>query len=137
VKYFPLIWAGLWRKPLRSILTLLSITVAFVLFGMLHGVIAGFESGIDQMSETRLRVQSRAGILTGVPLAHLTQIEQVDGVAGVGYFAIFLSYYKEQLNPVGAGAKYCPAHVCGDQCGRGNHGAWRTLWCVKYDVQRS
>ena len=30
MKYLPLIWAGLWRKRLRTILTLLSIVVAFV-----------------------------------------------------------------------------------------------------------
>ena len=36
MKYLPLVWAGLWRKPVRSILTLLSVVVAFVLFGALH-----------------------------------------------------------------------------------------------------
>ena len=46
MKYFPLIWAGLWRKPARTILTLLSVSVAFLLFGMLHGVIAGFDTGL-------------------------------------------------------------------------------------------
>ncbi len=102
MKYFPLIWAGLWRKPTRTILTLLSVSVAFLLFGMLHGVIAGFDTGIQQMSESRIRVTSRAGILSPMPLSHLSGIETVEGVEGVGYAAIFPSYFQQQTNPIGA-----------------------------------
>jgi len=38
VKYLMLIWAGLWRKKTRTILTMLSIVVAFLLFGLLQGL---------------------------------------------------------------------------------------------------
>ncbi len=38
MKYFPLIWASLWRKRTRTIFTLLSIVVAFLLFGVLETV---------------------------------------------------------------------------------------------------
>jgi len=38
MKYFPLIWATLWRKKTRTIFTLLSVVVAFLLFGMLETV---------------------------------------------------------------------------------------------------
>ena len=42
MKYFPLIWAALWRKPTRTILTLLSVTAAFTLFGLAVGVNATY-----------------------------------------------------------------------------------------------
>ena len=42
VKFLPLLWSGLWRKRTRTIFTLLSIVTAFLLFGMLQGVIACF-----------------------------------------------------------------------------------------------
>ena len=42
MKYLPLVWAGLWRKPMRTVFTLLSIMVAFILFGILSGIDAGF-----------------------------------------------------------------------------------------------
>ena len=42
MRYLPLIWAGLWRKPVRTAFTLLSIMVAFILFGILSGIDAGF-----------------------------------------------------------------------------------------------
>jgi len=38
MKYFPLIWATLWRKKTRTLFTLLSIVIAFLLFGMLETV---------------------------------------------------------------------------------------------------
>ena len=44
MKYWPLIWSGIWRKPGRTLLMLLQIVVAFVLFGVLQGV----KSGVDQ-----------------------------------------------------------------------------------------
>ena len=42
MKYFPLIWAALWRKPARTILTLLSAVAAFTLFGLAIGVNATY-----------------------------------------------------------------------------------------------
>jgi hypothetical protein len=38
VKYVPLIWSALWRKPEDAVLTGLAITVAFALFGLMLGV---------------------------------------------------------------------------------------------------
>jgi hypothetical protein len=50
VKFLPLLWAGLWRKPTRTMLTLLSIAVAFILFGILSGVDAGFAHVLETRS---------------------------------------------------------------------------------------
>jgi putative ABC transport system permease protein len=47
MSYFGLVWAGLWRKPPRTIFTLLSIVVAFMLFGVLQGVNAAFNRLIE------------------------------------------------------------------------------------------
>jgi putative ABC transport system permease protein len=44
MKYWPLIWSGIWRKPGRTLLMSLQILVAFLLFGVLQGV----KSGVDQ-----------------------------------------------------------------------------------------
>ena len=41
MKYLPLVLAGLWRRPARTIFTFLSIVVAFILFGILSGLDAG------------------------------------------------------------------------------------------------
>ena len=104
MKYFILIWAGLWRKPLRTILTLLSILVAFLLFGTLHGVTSSFDDAIDQMSDTRLRVQSRVNLIESLPIAYLPQIEALPGVDRVGYYQALVAYYQEPRNSLQVGA---------------------------------
>jgi len=104
MKYFPLVWAGLWRKPVRLILTLLSVVVAFVLFGVLHGVTAAIDDIINQMSDTRLRIQSKVSLAEPLPLAYLARIESVKGVEGVGYYAWFGGYYQDLNNQISVGA---------------------------------
>ena len=60
MKYLPLIWSGVMRKPTRTILTLLSVTVAFTLFGLMIGsVVHGVgdevgDSGLARDIVTRL-----------------------------------------------------------------------------------
>ena len=56
MKYLPLIWAGFWRKRARTILTMLCVMTAFVLYGTLHGVTAGLDDVIEQMSADRKSV---------------------------------------------------------------------------------
>ena len=41
MKYLPLLWSSLWRKKVRTIFTLLSIFVAFLLFGLLMTIRMG------------------------------------------------------------------------------------------------
>ena len=60
MKYFPLIWAGLWRKKTRTIFTMLSIVVAFLLFGLLQGINAGLQHAVTNLNVDRLYVSSRS-----------------------------------------------------------------------------
>ncbi len=104
MKYLPLLWAGLWRKPIRSILTVLSIAVAFLLFGILHGVITGFDSAVSKMSDTRLRVSNRVNFIEALPIAYKARIERVPGVRGISYFSIVIGYFQDPKNGMGAAA---------------------------------
>ncbi len=104
MKYLPLIWAGLWRKRVRTILTFLCVVVAFLLFGVLHGVTAAIEDIIGAMSDTRLRIMSRVNISEALPLAHMARIESVPGVEAVGFYNFFAGYYQDPTNGVDSGA---------------------------------
>jgi putative ABC transport system permease protein len=104
MKYFVLVWAGLWRRRVRTILTLLSIVAAFLLYGTLHGVTSGIDDAIDTLSDTRIRIMSRVNITQALPIAHLPQIENVDGVEGVAFYNFFGGYFQEPTNGVNAGA---------------------------------
>jgi putative ABC transport system permease protein len=52
VKYLPLIWAALARRKLRTILTILSVTAAFTLFGVMMGTDAAFQQLVDVINRS-------------------------------------------------------------------------------------
>jgi putative ABC transport system permease protein len=104
VKYLLLIWAGIWRKPVRTVLTMFSITTAFLLYGTLHGVTAGLDSAIEEMSAARLRVMNRVNIIDSLPLAYKAQIEALPNVEKVAYYQTLVAYYKDPKDGVGVGA---------------------------------
>ena len=75
MKYLPLVWAGLWRKRTRTLFTLLSIMIAFLLFGMLQGTNAAFTHGVEGANVNRLVTVSRISFTEALPYADLAQIE--------------------------------------------------------------
>ncbi len=103
MKFLPLIWSGVWRKPVRTILTFLCGIIAFLLFGVMDGVTAGFDHAMDRYtSATRLRTQNRINIMTWLPLAYLQTIEKVPGVTGVAYNVILGAYFQDPRNSISA-----------------------------------
>jgi len=98
VKYLGLIWANLFRKKTRTLLTLLSLVSAFLLFGLLQAVNVLFNSAGDFVGATRLVTQARVSFTQALPLRLLPQIESVDGVDAVMYQQWFGGYYQEPRN---------------------------------------
>ncbi|MBS0614790.1 MAG: ABC transporter permease [Proteobacteria bacterium] len=98
MKFLPLIWAALWRKKTRTVFTLLSIVVAFLLFGMLQGVNAAFNSAVDRANVNRLMVANATAFTESLPYAYLTQIESVPGVSAVSQQSWFGGYYQDPKN---------------------------------------
>ncbi|MDB5969613.1 MAG: transporter permease [Hydrocarboniphaga sp.] len=98
MKFFPLLWATLWRKKIRTIFTLMSIMIAFLLFGMLQGVNAAFHSGVDNANVNRLIVSSRISLTEALPLSQMQQMDALPGVAHVTYAVWFDARYQEQKN---------------------------------------
>ena len=89
MKYFPLLWATLWRKKARTLFTLASVVIAFLLFGMLQGVNAAFTQSIDRANVSRLITTSSISLTEALPLAQLAQIESVPGIEAVSYSSWF------------------------------------------------
>jgi len=98
MKYFRLIWSGLWRKKVRTIFTMLSIVVAFLLFGMLQGIDTTFKQLVDQGRLNVLVTTNPAGL--PLPLADLSQIQAVHGVTQVTYRGLFIGFYQSLRNIV-------------------------------------
>jgi putative ABC transport system permease protein len=99
MKYFPLIWATLWRKKTRTWFTLLSITVAFLLFGMLETVDYAFSHPQGGASGARSLISvNKYSITLPLPFADIQQIRSVPGVTSVTWLTWFGAYYQESKN---------------------------------------
>jgi putative ABC transport system permease protein len=99
MKYFPLVWATLWRKKTRTIFTLLSIVVAFLLFGMLETVDYAFghpSAGIT--GANKLITTNKYSITLQLPFSDEQQIRSVPGVEEVTWITWFGAYYQESKN---------------------------------------
>ena len=101
MKYVPLIWAGLWRRPWRTIFALISIATAFLLLGMLSGVDRSLERIVSDAHPDRLYVLSRVG-REPLPFAYRDQIARVHGVQQVTYLATLVGRYRalEEITPI-------------------------------------
>ena len=77
--------ANLFRRRTRTILTLLSVIMAFLLFGLLQSVNSVFSSGADFVGATRLFVQARVSFTTSLPVSMVPKLEAIPGVARVAY----------------------------------------------------
>jgi putative ABC transport system permease protein len=95
VKYFHLVWAGLWRRPVRTLLTVFSVVTAFFLFGILQGVNAGVNSAFDLLNVSRLRVMSRVNLNNPMPMSHMAQIRALPGVAASTPLNILVGTYQK------------------------------------------
>src|ERR1700733_11522505 len=77
--------ANLFRKKTRTILTVLSVIMAFLLFGLLQSLNSIFNSGTDFVGATRLMTQARVSFTQALPLSMVPKLESVPGVARVAY----------------------------------------------------
>lgn len=102
MKYFGLIWAGLWRKRTRTVFTMLSIVVAFLLFGLLQGINQGFNTVVQNLNVDRLYVSAKTNMTDGLPISYLSRIRSVPGVRAVSHWTYFGGYYQNAKNQVPA-----------------------------------
>ena len=99
MKYLHLIWAALFRRKTRTLLTLVSIIAAFLLFGLLNAVRAAFDSGSQGVTGVdRLVVGSRYSIIQGLPQSLQARIASLPGVQAVGHSNWFGGIYQDPRN---------------------------------------
>lgn len=98
MKYLYLVWSNLKRKKMRTALTLLSIMVAFMLFGYLGAIRQGFSQGIDVAGLDRLIVRHKISIIQLLPEAYEARIEQIDGVEDAVHQTWFGGVYQKPSN---------------------------------------
>lgn len=98
MKYLHLIWAALFRRKTRTMLTLLSVLAAFLLFGLLDGVRVAFNAGGEAAGVDRMIVSSRFSIIQGLPQSLIPRIQATPGVKNLTWANWFGGYYKDPKN---------------------------------------
>ncbi|GAB3735524.1 ABC transporter permease [Luteimonas pelagia] len=98
MKYLHLIWAALMRSKTRTLLTLLSVVTAFLLFGLLDSVRQAFNASTNLAGYDRMVVASRLSITQMLPLSLERRIETVPGVERAVRAAWFGGIYRDQRN---------------------------------------
>ena len=102
MRFLPLVWSGIWRKPGRTVLIFLQATVAFALFGVLQGLKAGVDNAVEEARADLLLVHGRAGLFSfPLPLGLLTRIQALPGVKFADPVELFGGIYQNPSQKIG------------------------------------
>ena len=98
MKYLGFIWRNVWRKKIRTSLTILSVFVAFLLFALLSAIGYAFKSGEDVADAERLVVIEKISLINPLPMSYKNRIASTPGVHSVTHASWFGGYYQEPRN---------------------------------------
>jgi len=98
MKLLSLLFSGFRRKKTRTILTLLSVTVAFVLFGYLAAIKQGFDMGVSVAGADRLITRHRVSLVRLLPESYEARIERSEGVSNAVHSTWFGGVYQKPTN---------------------------------------
>jgi putative ABC transport system permease protein len=98
MRFLPLVWRNLLRRKVRTIFTVLSIFIAFLLFGVLMAIRMAFSMGVDMAGQGRLMTIDKVSIINPLPASYENQIKQVEGVKEVTHANWFGGYYQDIRN---------------------------------------
>jgi putative ABC transport system permease protein len=98
MKYLPLIWKSLWRRKVRTTFTLLSIFIAFFLFGILMTIRAAFSIGVDLAGMDRLILIHKISLIMPLPESYENRLQMVPGVELVSNSNWFGGVYQDAKN---------------------------------------
>ena len=96
MKFLHLIWSNLKRKKLRTLLTVLSIMVAFVLYAMLASIKQALTGGVTLDGANRLIVLHKVSIIQLLPASYEARIERIPGVTAVSHQTWFGGRFEQR-----------------------------------------
>src|SRR6185503_1100327 len=98
MKFLPLLWSSLWRKKIRTIFTLLSIFVAFLLFGLLMTIRTAFSFGVEIAGLDRLVLIHKVSLIMPLPISYLERLRATEGVTLATHNTWFGGVYQDPSN---------------------------------------
>ena len=98
MRFLPLIWKNLWRRKFRTIFTLLSIFIAFVLFGLLMTIRTAFTFGVEIAGLDRLVLIHKVSLIMPLPISYQGRLQAVPGVEVATHNTWFGGVYQDPAN---------------------------------------
>jgi putative ABC transport system permease protein len=98
MKFLPLLWSSLWRKKIRTIFTLLSVFVAFLLFGLLMTIRGAFTFGVEIAGLDRLVLIHKVSLIMPLPVSYLDRLKATEGVTLATHNTWFGGVYQDPSN---------------------------------------
>jgi putative ABC transport system permease protein len=93
-----LIRKNLFRKKLRAILMIVSILIAFAIFGVLASFERAFNAGQDRAAADRLVVVNKINFTQPLPISYYNRVAAIDGVREVSHLNWFGGYFQDPRN---------------------------------------
>src|SRR5262245_52373368 len=93
-----LIRKNLFRKKLRAFLMIISILIAFAIFGVLAGFQRAFSAGQELAAADRLVVVNKINFTQPLPIAYYSRVRAIEGVRQVTHANWFGGYYQDPRN---------------------------------------
>jgi putative ABC transport system permease protein len=98
MRYLPLIWRNLLRRKVRTLFTLASVFIAFVLYGFLMVVQNAFSMGVEVAGVDRLVLMHKVSLIQLLPISYVDRIRSTEGVTHVGHSTWFGGTYQDKVN---------------------------------------
>lgn len=98
MKFLSLVIANLKRKKLRTVLTVLSAFIAFLLFGLLCALKEGLMGGVNIADADRLIVRHKVTLIQPLPESYEARIARIPGVDAVAVQSWFGGIYQDPKN---------------------------------------
>lgn len=98
MKFLPLVFRNLARRKVRTFLTIASIFMAFVLFGVLMALRAAFTLGVEVAGADRLMMIHKVSLIQLLPKSYMERVRSMEGVTDVSHANWFGAYYREPSN---------------------------------------
>jgi putative ABC transport system permease protein len=95
VNDFDLVRKNLFRRKLRATLMIVSILVAFMIFGVLAGFYRAFNAAEDKAAADRLMIVNKINFTQPLPIAYYNRVRSIEGVRQVTFANWFGGYYQD------------------------------------------
>ena len=93
-----ILFKNAFRHKLRTGLTVLSIAIAILSFGLLRTVISAWYAGVEASSASRLVTRNAVSLIFPLPLSYKDKIRHIEGVNTVSYGNWFGGVYVDEKN---------------------------------------